>query len=78
MDSNGCLYIVDRLKELIKVNGLQVAPAELEGLLLTHPEIADCAVIGIADKRAGERPKAYIVRRNNQLTADDVHQYLKR
>ena len=46
LDENGRIFIVDRIKELIKVKGLQVAPAELEDILLTHPQIGDAAVIG--------------------------------
>ncbi len=60
IDSDGHVYITDRLKELIKVKGFQVPPAELEGLLLTHPDIADAAVIGIPDEESGELPKAFI------------------
>lgn len=60
-DEDGHFYIVDRLKELIKFKGLQVAPAELEAVLLTHPSIADAAVIPIADDEAGEIPKAFVV-----------------
>ncbi|CAM1511860.1 Fc.00g093730.m01.CDS01 [Cosmosporella sp. VM-42] len=59
------LFIVDRVKELIKVNGFQVAPAELEGHLLAHPLVADCAVIPVADERSGEVPKALVVLRKN-------------
>ena len=55
--------IVDRLKELIKVKGFQVAPAELEALLLKHPAIADCRRDSRADDEAGEVPKAVVVRR---------------
>ena len=62
-DADGYLFITDRLKELIKVKGFQVAPAELEALLLTHPAVADAAVIGRADDRAGEIPVAYLVTR---------------
>lgn len=62
-DADGYLFITDRLKELIKVKGFQVAPAELEALLLTHEGVADVAVIGRADERAGEVPVAYVVRR---------------
>lgn len=62
-DADGYLFITDRLKELIKVKGFQVAPAELEALLMTHPEVADVAVIGRADERAGELPVAYVVPR---------------
>ena len=60
-DEDGYLFITDRLKELIKYKGFQVAPAELEAELLTHPAIADVAVIGIADDAAGELPKAFVV-----------------
>jgi acyl-CoA synthetase (AMP-forming)/AMP-acid ligase II len=52
-DDDGQLYITDRLKELIKVKGFQVAPAELEALLLTHPNVADTAVVGPPDERSG-------------------------
>jgi len=61
VDGDGHWYIVDRLKELIKYKGFQVAPAELEGLLLTHPAVADSAVIPIPDEEAGEVPKAFVV-----------------
>src|SRR5262249_55503233 len=59
----GEFYVVDRLKELIKYKGYQVAPAELEALLLTHPDIADAAVVGAQDDDGQEIPKAYVVRR---------------
>ncbi|CAD6443866.1 2544fb31-2250-42f2-9b38-f7489fcb2a25 [Sclerotinia trifoliorum] len=59
---NEHIFIVDRIKELIKVKGLQVAPAELESHLLSHPSVADCAVIPIPDDAAGEIPKAYVVK----------------
>ncbi|KAL8767819.1 MAG: hypothetical protein Q9209_005813 [Squamulea sp. 1 TL-2023] len=55
-------FIVDRIKELIKVKGMQVAPAELEAHLLSYPAVADCAVISVPDEAAGELPKAYIVK----------------
>ncbi|MFT4978929.1 MAG: acyl-CoA synthetase (AMP-forming)/AMP-acid ligase II [Myxococcota bacterium] len=61
-DEHGHYYIVDRLKELIKYKGFQVPPAELEALLITHPEVADVAVIGVPDGATGELPKAFIVR----------------
>ncbi len=71
VDEDGYLEVVDRLKELIKVKGYQVAPAELEALLLKHPKIADAAVIPVRDEEAGERPKAFIVVRES-LTAEEV------
>ncbi len=72
-DEDGYLYIVDRLKELIKYKGMQVAPAELEGVLLTHEAIADAAVIGVKDEEAGELPKAFVVLKpNREISAEDV------
>ncbi|PIA17706.1 putative amp-binding enzyme [Coemansia reversa NRRL 1564] len=63
------VFITDRIKELIKYKGLQVAPAEIEGLLLDHPEIADAAVIGIDDRRRNtEIPRALIVPKDQQIT----------
>ena len=62
-DADGFFFIVDRLKEFIKYKGYQVAPAELEAVLLTHPAVADVAVIPAADEEAGEIPKAFVVAR---------------
>jgi acyl-CoA synthetase (AMP-forming)/AMP-acid ligase II len=61
VDDDGCFRIVDRLKELIKYKGYQVPPAELEGILLTHPQVADACVVPVRDEEAGEVPKAFIV-----------------
>ena len=67
VDDDGYFFIVDRTKELIKYKGLQVAPAELEALLLTHPAVLDAAVVRSADEEAGEVPKAFVV-----LKADEA------
>jgi len=69
VDENGYFTIVDRVKELIKYKGYQVPPAELEALLLTHPKIADAAVIGVRDDEGEEVPKAFVVR---QPGAEDL------
>ncbi|KAH7399658.1 4-coumarate-CoA ligase-like protein [Pyrenochaeta sp. MPI-SDFR-AT-0127] len=76
---NGLWYIVDRKKELIKVRGFQVAPAELEGVLLSHPEINDAAVIGIpAGEEGSELPRGYIVlKKGSSLSEADVQAYIK-
>jgi acyl-CoA synthetase (AMP-forming)/AMP-acid ligase II len=61
VDEDGYFQIVDRLKELIKYKGFQVPPAELEALLISHPTVADAAVVGVPDEEAGELPKAFVV-----------------
>ncbi|NBM18992.1 4-coumarate--CoA ligase family protein [Streptomyces sp. GC420] len=76
VDADGWLHVVDRVKELIKYKGYQVAPAELEAILLTHEAIADAAVIGVYDADGNEVPKAFVVRQAGEagaaLTGDDV------
>jgi acyl-CoA synthetase (AMP-forming)/AMP-acid ligase II len=71
VDDDGQLFIVDRLKELIKVNAFQVAPAELEAVLATHPAVADAAVVGRHDEACGEVPVAAIVARE-AIDAEDL------
>lgn len=71
-DADGWITIADRLKELIKVKGYQVAPAELEALLLTHTAIADACVIPVPDEEAGERPKAFVVLRSDAEPAEVI------
>ncbi|MBQ0998937.1 4-coumarate--CoA ligase family protein [Streptomyces sp. RK62] len=78
VDSDGWLFVVDRVKELIKYKGFQVAPAELEALLLTHPGIADAAVIGHYNDEGNEVPHAFVVRQPSapELTEGDVMMYV--
>jgi len=71
VDADGDFFIVDRTKELIKYKGLQVAPAEIESVLLGNPAIADACVIGVADEEAGEVPKAFVVKKS-EISADAV------
>ena len=71
IDHDGHLYIVDRLKELIKYKGFQVPPAELEAILLTHPAVADAAVIGLPDEDAGEVPAGYVVLKAGQTASSE-------
>ncbi|KAK2582203.1 hypothetical protein KPH14_004556 [Odynerus spinipes] len=71
-------YITDRLKELIKVKGFQVAPAELEALLRTHPSVQEAAVIGIPDQRFGEVPRAYVLlKKDKSASEEEIKNYLK-
>ncbi|XP_054794183.1 probable CoA ligase CCL5 isoform X2 [Prosopis cineraria] len=70
IDGDGYIFVVDRLKELIKYKGYQVPPAELEALLLTHPAISDAAVIPFPDKEAGQYPMAYVVRKSGSHVSE--------
>jgi acyl-CoA synthetase (AMP-forming)/AMP-acid ligase II len=76
VDGDGFFQIVDRLKELIKYKGFQVAPAELEALIISHPEVADVAVIGIPDEECGELPKAYVVAAGDELDHDALMDWI--
>jgi 4-coumarate--CoA ligase len=80
-DENGNFYITDRVKELIKYKGFQVAPAELEGLLIDHPKVDDAAVIGVyAEEQASELPRAYLVVKagtpKTEATAKEISDWL--
>jgi len=77
IDEHHHMTVVDRVKELIKYKGFQVPPAELEALLVSHPMIADVAVIGIPDEEAGELPKAFVVRQPGaELTETEVQDHV--
>lgn len=77
VDAAGRVYIVDRLKELIKYKGYQVPPAELEAVLLSHPQIADAAVIGVQDEEGEEVPKAFVVKpADSPLTEAEVMEFV--
>ncbi|GBP24318.1 Luciferin 4-monooxygenase [Eumeta japonica] len=76
-DEDGDFYIVDRLKELIKYKGFQVAPAELEALLLKHSGVAECGVVGVPDEAAGELPLAFVVvQPGAKLTEQELQEYV--
>jgi acyl-CoA synthetase (AMP-forming)/AMP-acid ligase II len=74
-DEDGDFFIVDRLKELIKYKGYQVPPAELEAILLSHPAVADAAVIPSPDEAAGEVPKAFVVLKS-PVAPEDLMRYV--
>ena len=72
-DADGYLFVVDRVKELIKYKGMQVAPAELEGVIQAHQAVADVAVIPVPDLEAGEIPKAFVVLKPDaQATGEEI------
>uniref|UniRef100_A0A7E4W4G4 AMP-binding domain-containing protein n=1 Tax=Panagrellus redivivus TaxID=6233 RepID=A0A7E4W4G4_PANRE len=76
IDENGLVYIVGRLKEMIKSQSLQVSPTELEDVLHSHPEIADAGVIGIPWNDSDEAPFAFIVRKNNNLSKEEINKFV--
>ncbi len=76
VDADGFYSIVDRLKELIKYKGFQVPPAELEALLITHPDVADVAVIGVPDDEAGELPKAFVVPAGDSVDQEALMEFV--
>ncbi|XP_050272552.1 4-coumarate--CoA ligase CCL1-like [Quercus robur] len=79
IDDDDELFIVDRLKELIKYKGFQVAPAELEAMLIAHPNISDAAVVPLKDEAAGEVPVAFVVKSNgSKISEEDIKQYISR
>lgn len=78
VDDEGCFYIVDRIKELIKVKANQVAPAELESLILEYPAVADVAVIGIPTADGDERPRAFVMQQPHaKVDEQDILDYAK-
>lgn len=79
VDRQGKFYIVDRKKELLKYKGLQIAPAELEMMLQTHPEILEAAVVGMPIEGGSEVPRAYVVlRRNGGLSEVEVKEFMRK
>ncbi|KAJ6833518.1 putative 4-coumarate--CoA ligase 5 [Iris pallida] len=79
VDQDDEIFIIDRLKELIKYKGFQVAPAELEAMLITHRNIADAAVVPMKDELAGEVPVAFVVRtKGSEITEDEIKQYISK
>lgn len=78
-DANGVLYVVDRLKELIKYKGYQVSPSEIEMVLLSYPAVKEAAVYGKPDPRSGELPAAVIVKQPGiTVTAQEIIKFVKR
>eukprot|EP00914_Ancora_sagittata_P033994 GHVO01068719.1.p1 GENE.GHVO01068719.1~~GHVO01068719.1.p1 ORF type:complete len:596 (+),score=43.90 GHVO01068719.1:76-1788(+) len=79
MDESGHLFIVDRLKEFLKYKGYQIAPAELEHLLVSHPGVLDAGVTYVADEEAGQLPKAYVkLKPDYPVTGQDLVEFVAR
>jgi long-chain acyl-CoA synthetase len=78
MDEDGYFYIVDRKKELIKPGGYQVWPREVEEAIMAHPKVLDVGVAGIPDPYRGETVKAWIVKKDESLTEDEIKAFCKK
>ncbi|WP_296951285.1 long-chain-fatty-acid--CoA ligase [uncultured Massilia sp.] len=78
MDENGYVKIVDRKKDMILVSGFNVYPNELEAVIAAHPGVLECAVIGVPDAHSGEAVKVFVVRKDPDLTAEQLMDYCKR
>jgi long-chain acyl-CoA synthetase len=77
MDENGFTKIVDRKKDMILVSGFNVYPNEIEEVIASHPGVLECAVIGVADDRSGEAVKAFVVKKDPSVTAEDIIKYCR-
>ena len=78
MDEKGFIRIVDRKKDMILVSGFNVYPNEVEQVVAMHPGVLECAVIGVPDEHSGEVPKVYVVRKDPQLTEQDVLEHCRK
>jgi long-chain acyl-CoA synthetase len=72
MDEKGFVRIVDRKKDMILVSGFNVYPNEVEEIIASHPGVLECAVIGVRDEHSGEAVKAFVVKKDPNLTAEDI------
>jgi long-chain acyl-CoA synthetase len=72
MEADGYTRIVDRKKDMILVSGFNVYPNEIEEVIASHPGVLECAVIGVPDTRAGEAVKAFVVKKDPNVTAEDI------
>ena len=77
MDTNGYVTITDRKKDMILVSGFNVYPNEVEGVVMAHPGVAECAVIGVPDERSGEAVRLVIVKKDPSLTREDIIAYCR-
>ena len=75
MDDRGFVRIVDRKKDMILVSGFNVYPNEIEEVIAGHPGVLECAVIGVEDARSGEAVKAFVVKKDPNVTVEDIIKY---
>ncbi|RYZ49505.1 MAG: long-chain-fatty-acid--CoA ligase, partial [Proteobacteria bacterium] len=78
MDEKGLFYIVDRKKDMVLVSGFNVYPNEVESVLAAHPKVLEAAVIGVPDAKSGESVKAFVVKKDESLTEEDLKKYCEK
>ena len=78
MDLDGYTRVVDRKKDMIIVSGFKVYPTEIEGVLMTHPGVLECAAVGVPDSNSGETVKIFVVKRDAALTESDLIEFCSR
>jgi long-chain acyl-CoA synthetase len=77
MTADGYTKIVDRKKDMILVSGFNVYPNEIEEVIASHPGVLECAVIGVADDKSGEAVKAFVVKKDPTITAEDIIKFCR-
>jgi long-chain acyl-CoA synthetase len=77
IEADGKIRIVDRLKDMVLVSGFNVYPNEIENVVFTHPDVLECAVVGVPDDKTGEAVKLFVVTKNDQLTSDDLRSFCR-
>jgi len=78
MDSQGLMYVVDRKKDMILVSGFNVYPNEIEGVVALHPDVLECACVGVPDERSAEAPHLFVVRRAPGLQAEELEAHCRK
>jgi long-chain acyl-CoA synthetase len=77
MDERGYVRIVDRKKDMILVSGFNVYPNEIEGVMAMHPGVLECAAVGVPDRKSGEAVRLYVVRKDGNLSSDELLKYCR-
>ena len=77
IEADGKIRIVDRLKDMVLVSGFNVYPNEIENVVFTHPDVLECAVVGVPDDKTGEAVKLFVVTKTDQLTSDDLRSFCR-
>jgi long-chain acyl-CoA synthetase len=77
IQENGHIRIVDRLKDMVLVSGFNVYPNEIENVVFTHPDVVECAVVGVPDEKTGEAVKVFVVSKNKDLDAGELRRFCR-